>query len=1224
MRPSFAERAFGRVLMLGWLTAAQPILAEAAATQRTSPAADQAQPAKGRSTSVDWTFRDIDVQTLLARLKRFGVEVPVALEGRVTVGLSLAAPWQSMLRPSSYRVEGDLTSTALTVAGVELRAVSMHLLYAEGTLDLTRLSFAVPGKQGAQGAVSGTARLETGPRGELSAQLQIDQIPLAPLFDTLAGPELAGKASGTATGQFAGQVSTTRVRDLAAWQGQGRLTLNDVQAFGFPPLVVTTELRVGNGQATLSKLNAQFERASITASGVLALTTPHKFTARVRAAIPDLAWLNKLDADFRPPLAVAGNFEIDADADGSLESKRIQVRGALKGHTLRAGTVAIDDLLIPYEGTLDRIRLNAVRADLYGGRITANFSLPTELKGNIGVGVRVRKIDLGALAGAALQQRLPWRGLASCTLQLQVPAARLMDFDTWSGQGNLSLEEGNLFGIDVPRIAAKVRVNQGELIVDQLAADSALARVSGSARMNLTTPFAFGSTLRIENVDFARLNGLETVRLPVAVGGRAGISTRIQGTLQPLRLSLRGGVATRRLRAANVVFDTLDLKYQAESGDDPGELANWQGQLDATWGGIRADQASLPGGSVAAKLAEGTLEISKLTSEKGAMRVDASGRLKVLAPYDFALKLAADNVDVGLLNGLPLRPPVPIAGVASASADVQGQLAPLKVDGGGKFGARNLRVAGATIDSLSFDVAADNASVTLAPLALVAYRGRLDGKLVVPLSPAAKGNIDLRWQRIHAGRALTDLRGFLSGAVEQGELSRLSQALAESRFEGWTWGSLAVQAPAGKLFDPAAWTGQIDLSLAALRIFDWPIKQAFIRGQLAGGKAELTRLAFDVNQARLRGTASLELSEPYNFKSIVSIDGANLADFNALPGAIRPPVKLAGEVGLSINAAGTLQPLEITGRGSLTANQVQAGGVTLDHLAVEFDSNPRRLALTRFHAKLYDGTIDGTARIALTADEAGQASFTCDEVDLGRFVSNAAHLPIPLKGKVSGELGIETPGGRPGDVANWAVKAAFDTTPITAESVSLGQFHGQLTYRRGMLDYGLDGSLLRGRIDVAGRWQPAAGKSATNEGRLELAAARLDALAALFSMGSALGSLKGQINLNLRYRHDDKSGRPIGAGDLAIDDLRLNEVSLLDEVRGLVRVAADRVEIVNLQGLFADGALTASAVAFLDPARRGSFQLDIDGAEMAQALAPWHKLSSKVRGTFDAQLQGFF
>ena len=71
MRPSSARPTVGRAsLILALLIAAPPHLAEAARTQRGATIA-QAQPqaAQRRSTGVDWTFRDMDIQTLLARLK---------------------------------------------------------------------------------------------------------------------------------------------------------------------------------------------------------------------------------------------------------------------------------------------------------------------------------------------------------------------------------------------------------------------------------------------------------------------------------------------------------------------------------------------------------------------------------------------------------------------------------------------------------------------------------------------------------------------------------------------------------------------------------------------------------------------------------------------------------------------------------------------------------------------------------------------------------------------------------------------------------------------------------------------------------------------------------------------------------------------------------------------------------------------------------------------------
>ncbi|MGH7138574.1 MAG: hypothetical protein ACREHD_22730, partial [Pirellulales bacterium] len=102
------------------------------AKRRLSTAAYQTQAKPGqRVAGIHWTFRDIDIQTLLARLKRFGVELPVPATGRVTVRLSIDAPWRSILRPGAYELEGDLTSAALTVAGIELKQLSVHLVYKD-------------------------------------------------------------------------------------------------------------------------------------------------------------------------------------------------------------------------------------------------------------------------------------------------------------------------------------------------------------------------------------------------------------------------------------------------------------------------------------------------------------------------------------------------------------------------------------------------------------------------------------------------------------------------------------------------------------------------------------------------------------------------------------------------------------------------------------------------------------------------------------------------------------------------------------------------------------------------------------------------------------------------------------------------------------------------------------------------------------------------------------
>ncbi|HVX14782.1 MAG TPA: AsmA-like C-terminal region-containing protein [Pirellulales bacterium] len=1264
--------------------------------------AAQAAPAARRSARVHWTFRDIEVQTLLGRLKRFGVELPVPATGRVTVKLAIGAPWSSLFQAGAYEVEGDLSSASLTIAGVELRKVAVHVLYAGGALDLSQMSFAVPGQNGADGTVTGHARMQMRPPGDLSAELSLARLPLATLARVV--PELAGQVEGTIAGEFDGHAPADRLRNLAAWQAGGQLTLSDVRAFGLPPLSATTKMRLARGEATLTDLTADFAGAKIRASGQLGVTAPFAFRSRLQVAVPNLEWLNRLEADFKPPVDVAGAFTLSADATGQLKPRRVRVRGTLDGRDLKAGQIAVDRILVPCDGTLDRIRVNNLRIDLYGGRITANLTLPTDRDGNVGVGLKVDRVDLAHLASDLLAEKQTWRGAASGVLQLRAPAARLAEPAAWNGRGQLTFGGGNLFGIDVSRIVTNIQLADGRLSAGDLRLDSALAQVTGSAQANLTAPFGFATSLRIAEVDFAALNRLpEDFRPPVTIGGRAGVSFRAEGTLSPVRFTARGGVATRRLRAeldaVPIVVDTLNFDYRiseqtatlsrivgstyrgrfdgsasvtlgrqansqvdlswqqvdvgqmlgtfkasplrgvrgqgttrgrisARAAGDARDLANWQASANVSVDGLRIDRATLGNVSIEASLAQQQLTVSRAATAGGAMRVDGSGKLGLLSPHDFGLKLTVAAGDLSLANGLPApwRPPVTLGGTVNLSADLTGSIDPVRVMGEGTFGARNVQLDRVRVDSVGFKFSGDDQTMKLSELAVVAYRGRVDGQLQVPLAEATEGSVDLRWQRINLGSLFTDVRDMAAqiGQQEAGGRSPVLEALAETRLEGWTWGSISTQTPAGKRFDPSAWTGNVDASLAAVRVFGWSAKQAFLRARLADGKAEVTRLACDIGDTRLRGTAGLQLAEPYGFESQLGLENLELDYFNRLPGSIKLPVDVAGSVSVKVQAHGKLEPFEVGGEGSVTGDKIEVDRARVDHLAIQFAAEKERLRLTSFHADLYDGAIDGQAQIALEPGEAGHVDFQWQGINVGQFATDVAKLPVTVHGTVRGKLHVDVPGGKLADPASWSADVSFDTSPVVAKATNLGELHGHLAYDGDLLDYKLDGNLLRGPLQLDGRWQPRApgGDTSVNEGYLQLSGAHLDTLAPL--LGTHGGSIAGQVGAKLQFHHAEKTGLPAGVGELSIDDLRWNRLDISSGVRGTLRVAGDRIEVTGVHASFAGGSLTASATAFLDVRRRSSFRLTASGLEIRQLLAPWPKVAALARGAVDSQLDGFF
>jgi translocation and assembly module TamB len=451
-------------------------------------------------------------------------------------------------------------------------------------------------------------------------------------------------------------------------------------------------------------------------------------------------------------------------------------------------------------------------------------------------------------------------------------------------------------------------------------------------------------------------------------------------------------------------------------------------------------------------------------------------------------------------------------------------------------------------------------------------------------------------------------------------------ALNEARFEGWTWGNLSLQTPAGKLLDPASWSGNVDLSLAAVRLFGWSAKEGFLRGKIADGRAELSRLAIDLDGSRLRGSGRLNLTEPYDFASSFSLASFQLSEFNKLPEAIRPPVNLAGTVNLSMAAEGTLDPLELTGMGSITGDSLEAGRARVDHLAIEFGAQKDRLTLNRFEADLYGGRIAGDAEIPLEGDNVGHVDFQWQAINLGQFITDVARLPVTLRGTLAGKLHIGMPAGKLADILAWDVGASFDTSPLVTQAQRLGELHGRLTYGGRQVDYRLNGELLRGPVELAGRWQPTSSPkaNAVNEGHFQWADAHLDALTPLLAANSTLDSLTGLISVNVRYRHDERTGVPTGTGDLKIDAVRLNGEPLFDELHGVIRLAADRLEMMNADAAIAGGSLTASGYAFLDPRRRGMFRITIGNADVAQLLAPWPRPGAQIRGVIDAQVEGFF
>ncbi|HEX5447026.1 MAG TPA: hypothetical protein VFW87_24640, partial [Pirellulales bacterium] len=444
-------------------------------------------------SGLHWTFRDIEINSLLARLKRFGVEVPVPVSGQVTVRLSAGVTsWRSILRTSAYQVEGQIESDKLTVAGFDLHQFAAQMIYNDGALQLTSVRFAVPRPGGGQGTVSGSARVQVRPRGDLTANVSIERIPLSELAEL--APQFAGMIAGDAGGHVSAQVPIEKLRELSAWQGQAHLTLEQVALPRLPPAELVADVRLAAGQATLSNLTVELERLRLTGSGALALAAPFEFSSQLRLNAPDLAWLANFDPQLQLPLTVGGQLSATAAVTGKIQSREFRARGTLAGRGLKAGPLGIERLHVPYDLSAQLLQLNPIQVSLYGGHVGASLKLPFDSHDVAEFGLQWRGLDVGALAADVISglatragdQVAPglvpggadvdrdgradaardqpatragatapdetiaeagWQGQSSGSLQLRAPLDRLRDLDAWTGQGQFRLQNGAAYGM---------------------------------------------------------------------------------------------------------------------------------------------------------------------------------------------------------------------------------------------------------------------------------------------------------------------------------------------------------------------------------------------------------------------------------------------------------------------------------------------------------------------------------------------------------------------------------------------------------------------------------------------------------------------------------------------------------------------------------------------------------------------------------------------------------
>lgn len=214
----------------------------------------------------NFDFEEVDISTVAARLRSFGIPVPVALEGSATVNLSVGIPMNRLANARAYRLQGTISSPRLGIEGYLFGDVEATLSLEKGILTLPRLEgqlLDADAPDVSLGRFAGEAVASLLPLENFEAELAVENVDVSAIdqFIDAAIGDVAGTIGGTVT-------MTAPVDELGApeaYTATANLSSPQLTYAGLGLANVSAAIRLDKGAARVTSLAGQLVEPGIDA-----------------------------------------------------------------------------------------------------------------------------------------------------------------------------------------------------------------------------------------------------------------------------------------------------------------------------------------------------------------------------------------------------------------------------------------------------------------------------------------------------------------------------------------------------------------------------------------------------------------------------------------------------------------------------------------------------------------------------------------------------------------------------------------------------------------------------------------------------------------------------------------------------------------------------------------------------------------------------------------------
>src|SRR5207253_1584954 len=281
------------------------------------------------------------------------------------------------------------------------------------------------------GSFKGSAQLGVIPQGDLTAQLALEAVPVQRALALI--PKAAEQAGGAFSGHVDLRVPAGRLKDPTAWEASGDITAKRLQLYGMTLEDAAVAVKLHGGVASVQAAHGHLADSPVSASAELRLTDSYPFTGKLSLAKADLAALQQLASELRPPLFVTGNLDTAAEVTGTLSPFVFQASGSGTASDLVVEQLKIGSLRLRWQGDAERISVTDIQADLYSGKLNGNAVLPLRISVAGNVDVRVDDLDVGTLSRDVPRLPIHLDGRASGRLEgtlSPAPQGRAREFSS--------------------------------------------------------------------------------------------------------------------------------------------------------------------------------------------------------------------------------------------------------------------------------------------------------------------------------------------------------------------------------------------------------------------------------------------------------------------------------------------------------------------------------------------------------------------------------------------------------------------------------------------------------------------------------------------------------------------------------------------------------------------------------------------------------------------------